>query len=233
MANSNSGEKPTQGEAHANQADAQSAASHANGSTSESPEAPASSESPDSANRRDDNNLFEGLIDQADGLGERSEVRAQPLEAAGELEQLRAQLRATQEQMLRGMADMENLRKRTANEVASAHKFAVESFAESLVPVLDSLELSLKVDKPSIETLKEGAEATLRLLHAAFEKNHLLAIEPVGERFDPNRHQAISMVPGNSVTPSVAPNHIVSVLQKGYLIHDRVLRPALVTVAKA
>jgi molecular chaperone GrpE len=150
-----------------------------------------------------------------------------------ELEQLREQLKAAQEQALRAMAEMDNLRKRTAQEVSNAHKYAVESFAESLVPVLDSLELSLKVDNPSVETLKEGADATLRLLHAAFEKNHLIAIEPVGQRFDPNRHQAISMVPGSSVMPAVSANHVVTVLQKGYLIHDRVLRPALVTVAQA
>jgi len=150
-----------------------------------------------------------------------------------ELEQLRNELKIAQEQLLRAMADMENLRRRTTNEVVNAHKYAVEAFAESLVPVLDSLELSLKVDLPTVEVLREGAEATLRLLHAAFERHHLLAIEPLGERFDPNRHQAISMVPGNSVTPAVSPNHVVTVLQKGYLIHDRVLRPALVTVAQA
>ncbi|MFM7501874.1 MAG: nucleotide exchange factor GrpE [Betaproteobacteria bacterium] len=158
---------------------------------------------------------------------------ADPQGATLELEQLRAQLKGAQEQLLRGMADMENMRKRTAIEVTNAHKYAVESFAEALVPVLDSLELSLKVDKPTVETLKEGAEATLRLLHAAFERNHLQAIEPVGERFDPNRHQAISMVSGSSLSPPVSPNHVVTVLQKGYLIHDRVLRPALVTVAQA
>ncbi|MGA1295807.1 MAG: nucleotide exchange factor GrpE [Burkholderiaceae bacterium] len=162
-----------------------------------------------------------------------SDVQAGSANPTLELEQLRAQLKSAQEQVLRGMADMENMRKRTAIEVTNAHKYAVESFAEALVPVLDSLELSLKVDKPTVETLKEGAEATLRLLHAAFERNHLQAIEPVGERFDPNRHQAISMVSGSSVSPPVSPNHVVTVLQKGYLIHDRVLRPALVTVAQA
>lgn len=150
-----------------------------------------------------------------------------------ERESLRAQLRAAQEQVLRGLADMENLRRRTANEVSNAHKYAVESFAESLVPVLDSLELSLKVEKPSVDSLREGAEATLRLLQSAFTRHRLVTIEPLGERFDPNRHQAISMVPGHSVQPPVSPNHVVSVLQKGYLIHDRVLRPALVTVAQA
>jgi molecular chaperone GrpE len=150
-----------------------------------------------------------------------------------ETEAVRVQLRAAQEQVLRGLADLENLRKRTANEVASAHKYAVESFAESLVPVLDSLELSLKVDKASVDSLREGAEATLRLLQTAFARHRLVTIEPVGERFDPNRHQAISMVPGTSVDPPVSPNHVVAVLQKGYLIHDRVIRPALVTVAQA
>jgi len=162
-----------------------------------------------------------------------SDVQAGSAHPTLELEQLRAQLKSAQEQLLRGMADMENMRKRTAIEVTNAHKYAVESFAEALVPVLDSLELSLKVDRPTVETLKEGAEATLRLLHAAFERNHLQAIEPVGERFDPNRHQAISMVSGSSVSPPISPNHVVTVLQKGYLIHDRVLRPALVTVAQA
>jgi len=150
-----------------------------------------------------------------------------------DVEALRVQLRAAQEQVLRGLADLENLRKRTANEVANAHKYAVDSFAESLVPVLDSLELSLKVDKASVDSLREGAEATLRLLQTAFSRHRLVTIEPVGERFDPNRHQAISMVPGTSVHPPVPPNHVVAVLQKGYLIHDRVIRPALVTVAQA
>ena len=183
---------------------------------------------------------FDGLSDSRSGDFAESAPAAgdpgradSPKDLDQELSRVRAQLQEAQSQLLRGLADMENLRKRTAIEVANAHKYAVESFAESLVPVLDSLELALKVDKPSVEALKEGAEATLRLLHTAFGKHHLLAIEPVGERFDPNRHQAISMVPGTSVTPAVAANHVVTVLQKGYLIHERVLRPALVTVAQA
>ncbi|NBQ81650.1 MAG: nucleotide exchange factor GrpE [Betaproteobacteria bacterium] len=162
---------------------------------------------------------FDGLSDSRSGDFAESAPAAgdpgradSPKDLDQELSRVRAQLQEAQSQLLRGLADMENLRKRTAIEVANAHKYAVESFAESLVPVLDSLELALKVDKPSV---------------------HLLAIEPVGERFDPNRHQAISMVPGTSVTPAVAANHVVTVLQKGYLIHERVLRPALVTVAQA
>jgi molecular chaperone GrpE len=127
---------------------------------------------------------------------------------------------------LRARAEMDNLRKRGQIDVAAAHKYANESFAESLLPVRDSLEMALQVDVPSVESLREGVEATLRLLVAAFDRHKLIAIDPSGEKFDPNRHQAISMVP----EADVPANHVVTVLQKGYLINDRVLRPALVTV---
>ncbi|HYF58239.1 MAG TPA: nucleotide exchange factor GrpE [Burkholderiaceae bacterium] len=127
---------------------------------------------------------------------------------------------------LRARADMDNLRKRHQIELAAAHKYAVESFAESLLPVRDGLEMALKVEVPSVESLREGVDATLRLLASAFDRHKLQVIDPVGEKFDPNRHQAISMVPGGDVPA----NHVVTVLQKGYLINDRVLRPALVTV---
>lgn len=127
---------------------------------------------------------------------------------------------------LRARAEMDNLRKRAQADVANAHKYAIESFAESLLPVRDSLEMALKVDAPSVESLREGVDATLRLLSGAFEKNKLVEIDPVHQKFDPNRHQAISMVPAAEIPA----NHVVSVLQKGYLINDRVLRPALVTV---
>jgi molecular chaperone GrpE len=93
--------------------------------------------------------------------------------------------------------------------------------------------MALKTDAPSLESLREGVEATLRLLSAAFGRHKLLEIDPVGQKFDPNQHQAISMVPGATREPPVAPNHVVAVLQKGYLINDRVLRPAMVTVAQA
>jgi molecular chaperone GrpE len=142
-----------------------------------------------------------------------------------------AEAKATEymDMALRARAELDNQRKRGQIEVAAAHKYAIENFAESLLPVRDSLEMALKVDAPSVESLREGVEATLRLLAAGFEKHKLLSIDPVGEKFDPNRHQAISMVPAGDVPP----NHVVSVLQKGYLINDRVLRPALVTVRAA
>lgn len=129
---------------------------------------------------------------------------------------------------LRAKADMENIRRRAQEDVAKAHKFAIEGFAEALVPVKDSLEMALKLDTPSVEPLKEGVEMTLKQLTSAFERNRLQEINPVpGEKLDPMKHQAISMVPADQEA-----NTIVTVLQKGYMIADRLLRPALVTVAQ-
>ena len=133
---------------------------------------------------------------------------------------------------LRAKADTENIRRRGQEDVAKAHKFAVEGFAESLLPVRDSLEMTLANAAASPESLKEGVDATLRLLVSAFERARVTELNPVGQKFDPNRHQAISMVPVASTNPPVAANHVVTVLQKGYLINDRVLRPAMVTVAQ-
>ena len=146
--------------------------------------------------------------------------------------ELEAKCAALQDQHLRAVAETENVRRRGQDEVAKAHKYGIESFAEALLPVRDSLELALASDAPSIENLKEGVEATLRLLATVFEKNKLVAIDPAGQKFDPNLHQAISMVPGHSANPPAAANHVVAVLQKGSLINDRVLRPALVPVAR-
>jgi molecular chaperone GrpE len=153
---------------------------------------------------------------------------AQSLEPSPEARLADAEARAAEymDMALRARAEMDNLRKRSQIDIAAAHKYAIEGFAESLLPVRDSLEMALKVDNPSVENFREGVEATLRLITAAFDRHKLLSIDPVGERFDPNRHQAISMVPNADVPP----NHVVSVLQKGYLINDRVLRPALVMV---
>jgi molecular chaperone GrpE len=141
-----------------------------------------------------------------------------------------AESRATemQDAYLRAKAEAENIRRRAQDDIAKAHKFAIESFAEALVPVKDSLEMALKLDSPAVEPLKEGVEMTLKQLSVAFERNRLLEINPTpGEKLDPMKHQAISMVPAEQEA-----NTIVSVLQKGYLIADRLLRPALVTVAQ-
>ncbi|MGZ8255633.1 MAG: nucleotide exchange factor GrpE [Burkholderiaceae bacterium] len=131
---------------------------------------------------------------------------------------------------VRAKAETENVRRRAQDDVARAHKFAVESFAESLVPVIDSLEKALESTNATPEAMRAGVELTLKQLRAAFDKGNLREINPVGERFDPHWHQAISMVPA---PPGSAPNHVVTVLQKGWTIADRVLRPALVTVAQS
>ena len=128
---------------------------------------------------------------------------------------------------LRAKAEAENARRRADEEVARARKFAVEGFAESLLPVKDSLEAAIAIPDAKPEQVLEGVHATLRQLAAALERNRVVEINPgAGAKFDPHQHQAISVVP----TPQ-EPNTVVAVLQKGYLIADRVLRPALVTVS--
>jgi molecular chaperone GrpE len=161
---------------------------------------------------------------------EPSAPAADPL--AAELARAQAKAGENYDLYVRSLAEMENIRRRAADDVSKAHKYAVESFAEAMLPVRDSLEMALKVADPSIESMKEGVQATLRQLASAFEKNRLLELDPVGEKFDPNRHQAISMVPVASSQPPTAAGHIVTVLQKGCLINDRILRPALVIVAQ-
>lgn len=141
--------------------------------------------------------------------------------------QAEEKIAALQDQALRATAEMENVRRRSQEEISKARKFAIESFAESLVPVRDSLEAALSQSEQSNEDLRAGIETTLKQLSGAFERNHLKEIAPeVGEKFDPHHHQAIATVPSEQEAST-----IVAVLQKGYLITDRVLRPALVTVA--
>ena len=160
----------------------------------------------------------------ADAEAQLTESLAQ---AQGELAALQAKCTDLADQYLRAKADAENARRRAEEDVAKARKFGIESFAESLLPVADSLEAGLAIQGASLEQVREGAEATLRQLTAALERNKVTAINPpAGEAFNPHLHQAISMVPSEQ-----AANTVVSVLQKGYSITDRVLRPALVTVA--
>ena len=151
-----------------------------------------------------------------------------PLSAAqAEVVVLQAKVAELQDHYVRGQAEVQNARRRADEEVSKARKFALESFADSLLPVLDSLEAGLAVQTATPEQIREGAEATLRQLKSALERNKVLAIDPAaGAKFDPAQHQAISVVPAEQEA-----NTVVTVLQKGYLIAERVLRPALVTVA--
>ena len=116
---------------------------------------------------------------------------------------------------------------RAKADIASAHKYAVENLAEALLPVRDSLEAALAIENVTLDSLKNGVELTLRQLNAVFEKASLREINPVNEKFDPHKHQAMTMVPHPG-----EPNQVVNVMQKGYLLHDRLIRPALVTVSK-
>jgi molecular chaperone GrpE len=152
-------------------------------------------------------------------------------EARAQVAELKAKNAQLGEQVLRAEADMQNTRRRAEDEMAKARKFAIESFAESLLAVADSLEAGLAHQDGTAEQVREGAEATLRQLKSVLERNKVIEINPApGEKFDPHRHQAISVVPVPTGSAQDA-NTVVNVLQKGYLIADRILRPALVTVA--
>ena len=158
---------------------------------------------------------------------------AQAANDADALNQAQAELAALQakhaelgEQYLRAQAEMQNTRRRAEEEMSRARKFAVESFADSLLPVADSLEAGLAIRDATSEVIREGAQATLRQLKSVLERNKVVEINPAaGAKFDPHQHQAISVVPAQQ-----EPNTVVNVLQKGYSIAERVLRPALVTV---
>jgi molecular chaperone GrpE len=128
---------------------------------------------------------------------------------------------------LRAKAEGENIRRRAQEDIAKAHKFAVEKFAGELLAVKDSLEAALAVPEQTVESFKSGVELTLKQLISAFDKNALLEVNPAGEKFDPHKHQAIGMVDSEQEA-----NTVVTVLQKGYTIAERTLRPALVMVAK-
>jgi len=148
-------------------------------------------------------------------------------ELSDEVARLQTQNAELAEQYLRVKAEMENLRRRTDEEVSKVRKFAVEGFAESLVPVLDSLEAGLAAQEVTAQQIREGAEATLKQLQSALARHKVQPIAPAaGSRFDPHQHQAIGVV----AAPGQEPNSVVAVLQKGYLIAERVLRPAMVTV---
>ena len=129
---------------------------------------------------------------------------------------------------LRARAETDNVRKQAQNDVVKAHKYAIEKFAQELLTVRDALELALATPNAGTEALKDGVELTLKNLNAAFERERIVEIDPAGAKYDPHKHQAMTMIESDQPAGTV-----VQVFQKGYLLHDRVLRPALVAVAKA
>lgn len=161
------------------------------------------------------NALSRGQADLADMQADLADLQAKSADLA--------------DQYLRAKAEADNARRRAEEEIAKARKFAVEGFADSLLPVVDSLEAGLLLKDATAEQIREGAQATLRQLLAALERNKVIVINPAaGSKFDPHQQQAISVVPSD-----LEANTVVTVLQKGYSIAERVLRPALVTVAAA
>jgi molecular chaperone GrpE len=146
-------------------------------------------------------------------------------------EQLKQALLSAQEHhdaWLRARAEADNIRKRAQADITSAHKYAIENFSSDLLAVKDSLEAALTADKVTIESLKSGVELTLKQLNAVFDKNRIAEINPAGQKFDPHRHQAITTVESDA-----EPNSVVQVFQKGYSLNDRVIRPAMVSVARS
>ena len=179
-------------------------------------------------------------IDIVEDSGERDALRKLEIEIDvealhGELEQLQADVKEHKEKYLRAMAEVENTRRRAENDVSSARKFAIESFAGETLSVRDSLELASTIeitaeDSGVIDKMKEGLDLTLKQLDRVFAKFGIEPIDPEpGEKLDPERHQAMTVQESSDIEP----NHIVAVIQKGYLIHDRLLRPAMVIVAKS
>ena len=170
-------------------------------------------------NTQDDANAAAQLAAEAQG-------QAQPT-PAGDPASLETRLAEMSDAYLRAKAETENIRRRADEETSKARKFAIEGFADSLLPVKDSLEAAIAIQAATPEQLLEGVHATLRQLSQALERNKVVEINPpASTKFDPHQHQAISVVPAEQEA-----NTVVTVLQKGYLIADRVLRPALVTVA--
>ncbi len=184
---------------------------------------------------QEDQNPQAPELDVKLGAGEAAE-QAAASDAAGSdtMTSLEEMLRAAEikaaehhDAWLRAKAETENLRRRAHEDVTKAHKFAAEKFASELLAVKDSLEAALANETQTVEALKAGVELTLKQLIAAFEKSSVTEINPLGEKFDPHFHQAIAMVDAEQEA-----NTVVGVLQKGYALHERILRPALVTVAK-
>jgi molecular chaperone GrpE len=156
-------------------------------------------------------------------------------EEESEVESLQAKLKEAQEQSLRFQAEMQNVRRRSEIDVEKAHKFALEKFVKELLPVADSLEKAVESTEGQqgssevVTSIREGVEMTLDLFKKSLAKFNVEELNPVGEPFDPQQHEAMSMVPA----PNAEPNSVVAVVQKGYLLNGRVVRPAMVMVAKA
>ena len=174
---------------------------------------------------------IENATPEASVAAESATNQLSPEQQISELEKAlaEAQTKATDsyDQFVRAKAEMENIRRRSAEEVLKAQKFGVEKIADALLAVKDSMDAALMVENTSLESFKTGVELTARQLTTVFEKFSIVEVNPAGEKFDPGKHQAIAALESDQT-----PNTVINVVQKGYLLHDRMLRPAMVTVAK-
>ncbi|MDX1604618.1 MAG: nucleotide exchange factor GrpE [Candidatus Competibacterales bacterium] len=163
--------------------------------------------------------------------GQAESAQADPRQLAEELEQAQAKVNEYWQRYLGAKAEIENVRKRGERELANAHKYALEKFVNELLPVKDSLEMGLAAanETADIEKLKEGKEQTLKMLSGALEKFGVRELDPLGEKFNPERHEAMAMQPNTEVEP----NTVLQVVRKGYVLNERLVRPAMVVVAKA
>ncbi len=152
-------------------------------------------------------------------------------ELDAEITRLKEELATAKEHSLRAMADAQNIRRRAEQDVEKAHKYGLEKFVSELLPVADNLERSLDAVNTTadLKVLIEGVELTLKSLLSALEKQQVVAVNPEGEPFDPQLHQAMTAIPN----PDVEPNTVLNVFQKGYTLHGRLVRPAMVVVSKA
>jgi len=163
------------------------------------------------------------LINEEQALFEAEDAIAEQLKTAEKKAEENWEL------LLRTKAEMENLRRRTQKDLESAHKFALEKFVLELLPIMDSMELGLASENVDADALREGMRLTLNMLQNAFTKFKIDAVDPLEQKFDPELHQAMSMQPSDQLEP----NTVMAVMQKGYTLNDRLVRPAMVMVSKA
>lgn len=195
-----------------------------------------------SAQKQDNNEAVEDVnLDQAESAEqemledehkdeeklESPDKNADSLEA--QLEQAQAKAAENWEHFLRAKAEMDNLRRRNTKDVENAHKYGIDKFVTELLPVMDSMAMGLEVEEASAESLREGMVLTMNMLKNMMEKLGIEEIDPMHEKFDAEKHQAMTMQPN----PDVEPNTVIAVMQKGYSLNDRLIRPAMVMVSKA
>ena len=174
-------------------------------------------------------NLSKDLDENEDQDLSKESTNEESHEIDAKAEDLLVQIEDLKNQVLYAKAEAENIRRRSYEEADKTRKFAIEGFSQELLSVKDSLEASLSSDNVDNKTLIDGVELTLKQLNAVFEKFNIIEVNPIGEKFDPNEHQAMSMVESKEQEP----NTVLNVLQKGYKLNDRVIRPAMVSVAKS